>query len=185
MPDTQLNPTSWIENYGDMLLNYALVRVPERDIAKDLVQDTFVTALRTKEQYRGELSEKNWLFLILRSRILDYFKKKKELLAPSFSNDEEVEYDPFDENGFWIKDSRPQEWSTDEAINQSEFQTVLKKCMDNLNKQHKDVFAMKYIEGLETEDVCKELSISSSNYWVLVHRAKLKLRKCLEVNWIN
>jgi RNA polymerase sigma-70 factor (ECF subfamily) len=116
---------------------------------------------------------------------LDYFKKKKEILASEFRNDEGEDYNPFNEKGYWIKDMRPQEWGTDEFVNQAEFQSILNECLHHLSKQHQEVFAMKYIENLETEEICKELSISSSNYWVLVHRAKLKLRKCLEINWLN
>jgi len=184
MKSHQLSPSSWIENYGDMLLQYAIQRVPERDVAKDLVQDAFVTALKGKENFRGEISEKNWLFLILRSRILDYYKKRKEVLAGDLTPDEEDDDGFFDERGHWLKDRLPQAWSTDEKVRQDEFKQVLHGCLGRLKDRQRDAFAMKYIEGLETEEVCKELNVSSSNYWVLIHRAKLQLRDCLEKTWI-
>jgi RNA polymerase sigma factor (sigma-70 family) len=80
MAKHQLFPETWIDKYSDQLLGYAVTRLRDRDTAKDMVQETFFIALRSKDNYRGELSEKNWLYLILRSRILDFFKKKKEVL---------------------------------------------------------------------------------------------------------
>jgi RNA polymerase sigma-70 factor (ECF subfamily) len=97
----------------------------------------------------------------------------------------EQDDDFFNEKGFWIADKRPQEWSTDKAIASKEFMQVLSSCMGRLKDNQRDAFAMKFIEGLETEEICKELGVSSSNYWILIHRAKLQLRTCLEKTWLN
>ncbi len=187
MSKHQLEPEHWIDRYGDVLLNYALLRIPERDIARDLVQDTFVSALNTVDTFRGEASEKSWLFLILRSRILDYYKKKKEVIQSDLQGQDadDADDDFFDEKGFWLPDKRPQDWSTDRAIASKEFMQVLDGCLKRLKAKQRDAFAMKYLEDLETEEICKELSVSSSNYWILIHRAKLQLRSCLEQTWLN
>lgn len=186
MEKHKLVPEQWIDKYGDQLLRYALLRIPERDIARDLVQDTFVTALKSIESFRGELSEKNWLFLILRSRMMDYYKKKKEYLAPdNTSNSDKDDLDFFDEKGSWLKDKLPQEWTTDRTLQTNEFMQVFEQCMNLLKINQKEAFAMKYVEGLDSEKICKELNVTSSNYWVLIHRAKLQLRDCLEKKWIN
>lgn len=184
MQKHQLNPETWVDQYGDMLLNYALVRVKERDVARDLVQDAFVTALKSEATFRGEISEKNWLYLVLKSRILDFYKKKKEVLASDFiKNDEDDDY--FMENGHWIKDKVPNEWTTEKMVQSEEFMAVLRACSDRLTKTQSVVFAMKYLDGEDSETICKELDISASNYWVIVHRAKLQLRDCLEKTWMS
>lgn len=182
-----MHPETWVDTYGDLLLNYVLTRIKSRDIAKDLVQETFFVALRSKDSFRGEISEKNWLFLILRSRILDYFKKKKEVLASQMAaeNDEDAESDYYLENGMWKEEHAPQRWAPDKMVENSEFMSILDECRNRLSESQQAVFTLKYLEGVESETICKELNITSSNYWVLVHRAKLQLRKCLELNWVN
>ena len=184
MTKHQLNPDTWINLYADQLLSYALVRVPERDVAKDLVQDTFFSALKSKENFRGEISEKNWLYLILRSRILDYYKKRKEVLESDFGTDDDDD-DSFDNKGHWMDGKLPKEWSTDNIIQNKEFMQIFIQCKSALKEVQAQVFTMKYIDGEESETICKELEISSSNYWVLIHRAKLQLRSCIEKNWFD
>lgn len=185
MAKHELHPDSWVDQYSDLLLRYAIKRVPERDVAKDLVQDTFFTALRGKENFRGEISEKNWLFLILKSRILDHFKKKSEVLSSELAanNDEDDRF--FDDKGHWLKDMVPTEWTTEKMVRNQEFQTVFEGCTDKLKESQRMVFTMKYLEDQDADEICKELNITSSNYWVLVHRAKLALRECIEMNWFN
>lgn len=186
-PTHSLNPETWVDTYGDMLLNYVLTRIKSRDIAMDLVQETFFVALRSKDSFRGEISEKNWLFLILRSRILDYFKKKKEVLASQLpsNDDDDPESEYYLETGHWKKERAPQEWAPDKMVESKEFMSILDMCRDKLNAMQRTVFTLKYLDGEESETICKELNITSSNYWVLIHRAKLQLRKCLEMNWIT
>ncbi|HAW20784.1 MAG TPA: RNA polymerase subunit sigma-70 [Flavobacteriales bacterium] len=181
-----LFPDTWIDKYSDQLLGYAVTSLRDRDTAKDMVQETFFIALRSKENYRGELSEKNWLFLILRSRILDYFKKKKEVLESQLiKNDGDEDSSQFLETGAWDNDAAPKEWAADRMVESKEFMSVLQQCRDGLSDMQQSVFTLKFIEGIESDVICKELDITSSNYWVLVHRAKLQLRKCLEINWMK
>lgn len=185
MAKHSLNPDTWIEKYADQLLGYAIVRVRDRDVAKDLVQESFFVALRSKESYRGELSEKNWLYLILRSRILDFYKKKKEVNESQMQSDDGELSNSFLETGHWKSDAAPKEWNADRMVESNEFMTILDQCRDKLSNLQQAVFTMKFIDGESSDDICKELNISSSNYWVLVHRAKLQLRGCLEKNWMT
>lgn len=184
MQKHNLEPENWVKKYGDMLLNYALVRVKERDMARDLVQDTFVTALKSIPTFRGEISEKNWLYLVLKTRILDFYKKKKEVLESDMKKDDEDD-DYFNDKGHWLKDKLPNEWTTERMVESEEFMQILLACKGKLNATQALVFTMKYLDGEEAEDICKELNISASNYWVIVHRAKLQLRHCLEKNWMS
>lgn len=185
MPRQELHPETWIDQYSDLLFNYASQRIRDRDRARDLVQETFFVALRSKADFRGEISEKNWLFLILKSRLLDHYKKKREVLETDLADMFQKDDPYFDESGHWSKEEGPQSWSPDRMVESNEFMAVLKKCKEKLNEIQDTVFTMKYLDDLDAETICKELKLSSSNYWVLVHRAKLQLRKCLDKNWMR
>jgi RNA polymerase sigma-70 factor (TIGR02943 family) len=182
---SQLNATRWVNDYGDMLYRFALPRVNNREVAKDLVQDTFLAAWRNHDQFKGEASEKNWLFTILRNKIIDHFRKASNQPTASISGTgSEEPY--FDEAEHWSISNAPQEWNVDynSLIEKKEFYEVLSKCKGKLKDIQNAVFTMKYLEELDSEDICKALNISASNYWVLIHRAKLQLRECLEKNWV-
>jgi RNA polymerase sigma-70 factor (ECF subfamily) len=181
---SQLNATKWVNDYGDMLYRYALPRVNDSEVAKDLVQETFLAAWRNHDNFKGEISEKNWLFTILKNKIIDHFRKASTRLTDSFPGIADT--DPyFDNDEHWTTVSMPKDWNadTDSPINKKEFYEVLSKCKNKLKEIQNSVFTMKYLEGLESDDICKELNITASNYWVLIHRAKLQLRACLEKNW--
>lgn len=176
--------TRWVEEYGDMLYRYTIPRVHDTNIAKDLVQETFLAAWRNMDNYRAELSEKNWLFTILKNKIIDHFRKSHTRLTDHFTGAGEDSY--FDDDGHWSKNAYPTDWGekSDNALHQKEFIDVLEKCKSKLKEAQNSVFTMKYLDGIESKEICKVLNISSSNYWVLLHRAKLQLRDCLEKNWI-
>ena len=179
-----LNATKWVSDYGDMLYRYALPRVNDRETAKDLVQETFLAAWRNYDNFKGEISEKNWLFAILKNKIIDHFRKASTRLTDSLPGiaDEDAY---FDDAQHWTRVAAPQDWNfdTDAPIERKEFYKVLQMCKGKLKEIQNIVFTMKYLEGWESEDICKELNITASNYWVLIHRAKLQLRDCLEKNW--
>ncbi len=181
---SKLSATTWIHEYGDMLFRYALPRVNDEDTAKDLVQETFLAAWRNRENFKGEISEKNWLYTILKNKIIDHFRKASTRLTdrlPGQANEEAY----FDENLHWTKAASPNDWSVnaDDAVNRKEFHDVLKKCKSKLKETQDMVFTMKYQEDMDSEEICKVLNITPSNYWVLIHRAKLQLRVCIEKNW--
>ena len=184
-PKNILNPKQWVKTYSDQLYRFAFLRLSDRDIAKDIVQDTFLAALRNQETYKGEISEKNWLFTILKNKIIDQYRKKatSSELRHQIS---EVNFDEyFDKEDHWKMEVVPKEWTVDYSggVESKEFFEILHRCIDRLGEIMKSVFSMKYLDEIESEDICKELKISSSNYWVIIHRAKLQLRNCLEKNW--
>lgn len=180
----QLDATKWVNEYSDMLYRFALPRVNDKEIAKDLVQDTFLAAWRNHENYKGEISEKNWLFTILKNKIIDHYRKASTRLTERLP--EAAEKDIFfDDAGHWGTATGPQDWGVDynKNIESKEFYKILSRCKEKLKEIQNSVFTMKYLDGLESEEICKELNISASNYWVLIHRAKVQLRACLEKNW--
>ena len=180
---SQLDATKWVSDYSDMLYRFALPRVNDAEIAKDLVQDTFLAAWRNYENFKGEISEKNWLYAILKNKIIDHFRKASTRLTdnlPGMADEENY----FAEAEHWTQAAAPNEWNTGNSpIEKKEFYEVLRKCKTKLKEIQNTVFTLKYLEGMGSEEICKELNITASNYWVLIHRAKLQLRACLEKNW--
>ena len=175
--------TRWVKDFGDMLYRYALPRVSDSSIAKDLVQETFLAAWRNVDNYKGEASEKNWLFTILKNKIIDHYRKASSRLTDNIDTSQGE--NSFDENGHWKATTMPNDWGIDynTAIEHKEFYSVLEVCKSKLKEIQNAVFSMKYLDGVESDEICKLLNITSSNYWVLMHRAKLQLRNCLEKNW--
>ncbi len=180
------NPNNWLQQYGDLLFQYTLPRVNEKEIAEDLVQETFLAALKGLAGYKGEASEKNWLFSILKNKIVDHYRKKAAAKEISNMTDLQApDEDWFDAEGHWAENKLPQEWKTVENPGErKEIQKVINWCKDNLKELQKHVFTLKYLEDLESDEICKVLNISTSNYWVLVHRARLQMRDCVQKNWV-
>lgn len=181
----QLNPDKWVGLYADYLFNYTIKRVDNHEVSKDLIQETFYAALKAVPNFKGLASERTWLVSILKRKIIDYYRKinsvkGKAEIRVNFHQTGEQE-------GDWIQERVPAKWSSasDYNLDQKELSLVLGACIDNLPKKYSMVFKMKTIQGMETGDICKELDISSSNLWVIVHRARTQLRACMEENWFN
>jgi RNA polymerase sigma-70 factor (ECF subfamily) len=189
-----LNPEKWVDSHADYLYSFAYNRVSDEETAKDLVQETFLSALKARDGFKGEASEKTWLVSILKRKIIDLYRKNAAHPQQSFEESEQykVAYSHYftDEgfrDGHWNKTNAPKPWNVSEknSINQKEFKNILTKCLSKLPKVWSSVFALKYLEEEESDSICKELDITSSNYWVIIHRAKLQMRECLEKNWIK
>jgi RNA polymerase sigma-70 factor (TIGR02943 family) len=176
-----LNPKGWVDKYSDELFGFAYMRVSDEDTARDLIQDTFLSALRNLQSFKGEISEKNWLYLILKNKIIDHYRKNAKTPLTRFDDDSELD-EFFDEEGHWKKEALPEKFSLTVSSSHFsfEFYEILEKCKRKLNEIQMRLFSMKFVDEFESEDICKEMEISSSNYWVLIHRIKLKIRKCIE-----
>lgn len=182
---TSFNPQHWVQNYADALYRYALVRVNDSGLAEDLVQETFLSAWKNKDSFKGDASEKNWLYTICKNKIIDHYRKKANNIIQTAEADTSEQY--FDEKEHWTLQGAPKEWGIDyeQPVEKKEFYAMLERCKQKLQQLQQSVFVMKFLDGLETDEICKVLNITPSNYWVLIHRAKLQLRNCLEKNWIN
>ncbi|MFZ5551490.1 MAG: sigma-70 family RNA polymerase sigma factor [Bacteroidota bacterium] len=180
-----INPGQWVDRYSDELYGYALSRVNDADTAKDLVQETFLSALNNLQGFRGESAEKTWLYSILKNKIVDHFRKKRN--TQSIENTMVAESWFFEESGHW-SEHRPAfdwEYTSTDRMGEQEFLKILEQCKQKMSSLQQAVFTLKVQEELESEMICKELNITSSNYWVILHRAKLQLRECLEKNWLK
>lgn len=185
--DNKLFPALWVQNHGDYLYNFAYSRVQSKELAEDLVQETFVAALKAANSFQGKSSEITWLISILKRKVIDYYRKastKKEIPSSHFSV-------PFHKDGSkegeWILDRAPKIWPSDldDPIHQEEFRDILTTCLGQLPDKWKAVFVLKFMEDATSEEVCKELDCTPSNLWVMLHRARLKLRECMEMNWLK
>ena len=180
-----LNTDKWIDNYADYMYNYAVVRVNNSDLAKDLVQDTFFAGLKSAKNFQGKSTERTWLVSILKRKIIDHYRK-----INSKKGQAEVRmnfYDDGENEGNWLEERVPQSWDnqSEKTIENQELKTQLESCIDALPEKYGMVFRMKTIQEFETEEICKELDITASNLWVIIHRARTQLRKCMEDNWFN
>ena len=188
MPDKvkhTLNPDKWIVQYADYLFNYAITRVDDQELAKDLVQETFYSGIKGKENYRGDAAELTWLVSILKRKIIDHYRrinsaKGKKEIRMSF-------YEEGKKKGSWIEERVPQSWGNEAAkeIENDELKNALNACIENLPEKYRMVFLLKTVQQYETEEICNELDITPSNLWVIIHRARLQLRNCMENNWFK
>jgi len=182
MPEHQLNPNKWIDLYSDYLFNYTVSRVNDREIAKDLVQDTFFAGLKAMDNFKGEASERTWLISILKRKIIDHYrkinsKKGKAEVRMSYNSDEN--------EGDWLEErvADPYDKNAEDNLMNSELEEAIYNCLGKLPKKQADVFKMKTILGYETETICNELNINPSNLWVIIHRARTAMVECMEKNW--
>ncbi|RFZ82927.1 sigma-70 family RNA polymerase sigma factor [Mucilaginibacter terrenus] len=185
--DHQLEPRNWVKTYADYLYAYAITRIRDEEQARDLVQETFLAGLQGLDRFVGKSSERTWLTAILKNKIMDVYRKNSSGLKTTPLNvDTTSDKNFFGDDGHWMPEHAPQHFGLDQqdALNTKEFDFVLKKCMQKLPGLWASVFTMKHLDDEETETICTELKISPSNYWVIIHRAKLNLRACLQKNWV-
>lgn len=173
-----------------VLFRYALLQVRDSELADDMVQETLLSALQSKANYEGKAGLRTWLVGILKHKIADHWRRNaRETVAPVFNgideDDGETEEDNFFMgNGHW--NGGPQAWADPEAaLKQQEFWAIYEACQNNLPPKMAKVFMLRELVGLEAGEVCRETGLSEANYWVTMHRARLRLRECLAIRWFN
>lgn len=184
-PKYTINPEAWLAQHGNVLFRFALARVPDRETAEDLVQETFLAALRSQGSYQGRAAEQTWLVGILRHKIIDHLRRKREVSLPT-EDDGEAQGDLIDRlfNGAGHWRHAPKPWKDPrQSLQQAEFYAVLQQCLKALPGRHGEVFALYLLQQQSSDSVCQALGISPSNFGVIMYRARLRLRQCLEVNW--
>lgn len=170
------------------LVRFATLQLRDPAAAEDAVQETLLAALRGAAQFDGRSSPKTWLFAILKRKIIDLLRtRRREVPASQLANadDGEDDHDPlFDARGFWATEHHPHRWThPEESLERQQFWTIFEMCLNHLPERTAQVFSMRELLGLETEEICQELRISTSNCWVILHRARMGLRLCLEQRW--
>ena len=184
---TNSNPNNWLEEYGDSLYRRALLLLGKSEAAEDLVQDTLLAAYQAKEGFRGQASIKTWLHTILKNKAIDYMRKAVRREIPTvFEERNDREDSDFNSWGIW-KDHQTK-WgiwdrSAQEDLESQGLSDVLINCIEKLPNSQRSVLKLKVFEDMPIEEVCKELDLKPSNLGVLLFRARLALRNCLDTNW--
>ncbi len=183
MGEHQLQPDKWVDDYGDYLFNFAIGRVSDVEIAKDLVSETFLAGLKSAKNYKGDAAERTWLIAILKRKVIDYYrkinsKKGKAEVRMNYSSSSDSE-------GDWMEEqvADPYSMLDNSDMENEELGLAIQDCIAKLPKKQSLVFTMKTIQGISTEDICNELGINPSNLWVMIHRARTALMSCLNQNW--
>jgi RNA polymerase sigma-70 factor (TIGR02943 family) len=186
--NNKLNPHQWVKEHADYLYAYTRVRINDEEHARDLVQETFLAALEKVKSFEGRSSERTWLTAILRNKIIDVYRKKSSGLANVEVRQAEEEQEDFfnADDGHWNSGPAPKHFGIDEydPLRSKEFDHIMIKCLNKLPVLWMSVFTMKHLDDESTDAICSELKLTSSNFWVIIHRAKLSLRACLQKNWI-
>ncbi len=182
----QSDPERWVDDYGDMLYRYALARVSRPDVAQELVQETFLAALKGRARFAGRSTERTWLTGILRHKILDHYRSRSRGPAetPLDGHDDPLAVF-FDEEGRWINPPDAIAVNPQDLLQQEEFWAVLDRCLDGLSQRRREAFVRRVMEGEDTGTICKALGITATNLWVILYRARTQMRRCLTVNWFD
>jgi len=175
-----------VEGERAYLLRYATLQLRDAAAAEDAVQETLLAALAGEASFGGRSNLRTWLTGILKHKIVDAVRRMTRETALGSGGDEgSADFDAlFDERGHWI--DMPQAWpDPDASLTQKQFFAVLEECLAKLPAKTSRAFMMREHMGFETTEICKELAVTPTHVWVLLHRARLALRMCLEMNWFT
>jgi RNA polymerase sigma-70 factor (ECF subfamily) len=176
----------WLEEHGDYLYRFALMKLKNSSLAEDMVQETLVSAIAARERYQATASVRTWLTTILRNKIVDHWRiQGRETIATDLmiGMDEDASVDDFfDRAGRWTE--MPNLYpDPDMALESKQFWQIFEHCLSGLKPQQAEVFIAREVHGMANDEISKSYSISLSNVFVLMHRARLSLGKCLEIHW--
>lgn len=175
-----------LETLRPQLLRYAQLQLRNPAWAEDAVSETMLAALEKPESFAGRAQPKTWLIGILKHKLVDQVRKHSREVQVTTDEDDgqALEDGLFDEGGHFRE--TPAEWGDPQAlVGQTQFIKVLDACVEKLPNQLGRVFLMREWLELETDEICKELSVTPTNLWVMLHRARLRLRECLQINWFG
>ena len=185
------DPERWVDEYGDYLFKFALLRLRDEARAADAVQETFLAALRGRKAFAGRSSEKSWLTSILKNKIYDHFRQSsRETTFTDLEFFDQEEGEGFVPKGLgqggWIHEQGPQEWAkAGESLDNELFWKTYRDCASRLPDKVAAVFNLREVDGVDSREIFTLLNVSESNLWVMLHRARMALRQCLEANWFG
>jgi RNA polymerase sigma-70 factor (ECF subfamily) len=185
-PARPADPATWVDQHGDFLFRFALSRLGNRTAAEDLVQETFLAALRAAKNFTGRSAERTWLVAILKHKILDHLRRQgRERSMGAVNSFGEMGEELFDKSGWWRV--KPAQWPADpgEVLEKKEFWEAFRRCLEGLPQRLRLVFSLREMDELSTDEVCETLKITPGNLGVLLYRARMGLRRCLEISWFS
>lgn len=180
------NHSRQIEALRPVLLKYARLQLRNDAWAEDAVSETLLAALEKPQAFGGHSQLKTWLIGILKHKLVDQIRKNSRELSTSACSDDGEDLDEllFAADGHWRE--MQHDWGNPEdALRQLDFMRVLEACVDKLPGQQGRLFMMREWLELDTDEICKELAITPTNLWVMLHRARLRLRDCLQTGWFG
>ena len=193
------DPGRWVDEHGDILFRFAMLRVRNRAVAEDLVQDTLLAGLQSRDKFGGASSERTWLIGIMKHKVIDHFRSLSRQIP--LDNNEGIDLVPkhlFAQSGEWVDHWAvlvepdaghwgPIEWraNPEELCRQTDFCNVLDGCLGPLPPRVASAFTLREVDELPTDEICEVLGISHSNLWVMLHRARAHLRNCIEMKWFK
>ncbi|MDP3086981.1 MAG: sigma-70 family RNA polymerase sigma factor [Methylotenera sp.] len=180
------NVNDWLSEHGDYLYRFALARLRDPHQAEDAVQETMLAAIKSNS-FEGDSSARTWLTGILKHKIIDLQRKqiREQPLSDLMDLDDADSSmdDFFGKAGRWLDKPQPLDMP-ENVLQQKQFLVTLSGCLDKLPTQLATIFMMRDVHETDNENICKELEITATNAWVMLYRARMGLRKCLEMNWI-
>jgi RNA polymerase sigma-70 factor (ECF subfamily) len=177
-----------LADHRSYLLRYARLQLRNDAWAEDVVSETFVAALSKPHSFENRSQLKTWLVGILKHKLIDYLRLRKREVSIDCSEDRELpdELDAlmFKADGHFQE--APAEWGNPEGeLSSRQFFEVLEACAEHLPPAMARVFMMREWLELPSEEICKDLQLTPTNLYVQLHRARLRLRACLELNWFQ
>ncbi len=187
---SHLTDPAFLEELRAQMLKFARLQLPDVALAEDAVQEALIGALKNAASFGRRSALKTWVFAILKNKIADLHRKRQRTVdASSLLSDDDEDDDInslFDKKGFWAVDERPTAWSQPmDSVKNEHFWRVFETCLSHLPENQARLFMMREFLELETAEICETLDITSSNLYVLLYRARLRLRECLENHWFN
>ncbi|WP_280179801.1 RNA polymerase factor sigma-70 [Acinetobacter nosocomialis] len=185
----QLHSPAFLQDLRQQMIKFAFLQLSSLPQAEDVVQEALTSAFQHLDSFKGRAAFKTWVFSILKNKIIDVLRQKSRLVALSeLFKDEESELsvdELFDASGHWHKYEAPQAWqSPEEMIEQSDFWIIFEACLDHLPAKYAQVFMMREVIELSSNEICSKLELSISNFNVLMYRSRTRLRECLENKWL-
>ncbi len=177
---------AWVDEHADFLFRYALPRLRDLHATEEVLQETFLAALKSADSFRGDSSPRTWLVGLLRRKIADHYRKRyREGEGESIDATDPTIDAWFNEKRRWI--TWPKRCEMDPAAHHENgaFWRAFESCLKALPERLADAFTLRVVDDREPEEVCKVLSITPTNLWVALHRARARLRACLEANWFG
>ena len=179
----------WIDDHGDFLYRFAFARVRNPDVAEDLVQETFLAALQGASFQGGLDAERRWMIGIIKHKIVDYFRKTaREFFRDSNQANDSAAEEDFLPDGHWNPAvAVPRGWpdNPDGLLERKQFWNVFAGCLGKLPPRVAQVFTLREIDEIATEEICRLLRLTPSNLGVILHRARKQLRSCLSIRYFG
>lgn len=187
-----VDPERWVDEHGDSLFRFALVRLRDETLAEDIVQETLLSAIQSMHAYQGKAAERTWLTGILRHKIIDHYRRNRNQVQFTDEDTDLSVTEHFFErpdawNGHWAIKLRPvdPESSPEDVLERDEFWQMMNRCLGALPSRVANVFTLREMDDLTSEEICELLGLSASNFWVIMYRARMQLRRCIEIKWFR